>query len=31
MDSARMKKMINDIEGDVHYYKKMSEVYQNAE
>jgi hypothetical protein len=30
IESARMKKMINDVDSDVVFYQKMSEVYKSA-
>ena len=30
LDSARIKKMFNDVDSDVNYYKKMSEVFKTA-
>ena len=31
MESARLKRMFNEVDADVAFYKKMSEVYRAAE
>ena len=30
LESARIKKMFNDVDSDVHFYQKMSDVYKAA-
>ena len=30
LESARIKKMFNDVDSDVHFYQKMSDVYKGA-